>query len=185
MCGWRKLMPEDMKNIKRRFYWLGALQIAVGLLALTMPLLASLAIETMVGAMFLVIGIFQGWNAFLGFRGGENPWQQTVTAVISLMAGLVFLFHPLAGIITLSIFMAAFFMIDGVMKVLEYVRVRQMKGSFWIFISGLLGIVLAVLMWSNHLRGATIMGLVFGLNFTFSGIAFFLLAWNCPKEPIE
>lgn len=182
MFSGRRLTVQELKKLRRRFYALGFVQLVVGVLALLKPLAASLAIETFVGALFLVVGFFQGWNAFVGFREGEKPWQQTFVAAITFIAGLTFLFHPFAGVITLSIFLAAYFMVDGVMKVMEFFRVRSLKGAFWVLLSGVLGIILAIMMWSNYLRGAAILGIVFGVNFTFAGIAFILLARSCSEK---
>ena len=172
---------DDLKKSKKRFYWIGGIMLAIGLLSLAMPLLASFAIETMVGFLLLSVGLCNAFGSFTGFKNGDKPWQQTFMAVISFAAGFIFLTHPLAGVFTLSILLAAYFMVDGVTKVVEYFRIREIGGSIWILVSGALGIILAFMMWRNFFTGAAVIGVILGIDLVFSGVSFLLLGKGCSE----
>ena len=103
------MFKEDFVKSKRRFYVVGAIMLALGFVSLSMPLLASFAVETMIGCLLLAVGLGSAFGAFSAMRSGDSPWQQAFMAVISVAAGVVFLTHPLAGVMTLSMLLSAYF----------------------------------------------------------------------------
>jgi uncharacterized membrane protein HdeD (DUF308 family) len=172
---------ENLIKSKRRFYLIGGIMSLLGLLSLSMPLLASFAIETLIGCLILAVGVCQAVNALKGFGEGDRPWQSTFMAVISFAAGAIFLLHPLAGIITIGILLSAYFMADGITKVIEYFRLREINGSGWVLVSGILGIILSVMMWKNFFTGASMVGIILGINLLFSGISLIILGRGCSR----
>ncbi len=172
---------DNLTKSKKRFYLVGGLMLLLGFLSLSMPLMASFAIETLIGGLLMAVGICQAVSALRGFGDGDKPWQSTFMAVISFAAGLIFLIHPLAGVMTISVLLAVYFMVDGITKVIEYLRLREINGSVWILISGILGIILALMMWKNFFTGAAIIGIILGINLTFSGISLIILGRGCSK----
>ncbi|MDD4159315.1 MAG: HdeD family acid-resistance protein [Synergistaceae bacterium] len=176
-----KFSKEDLKKNKKRFYLIGGLMLFLGFISLSMPMLASFAVETIVGMLLIAVAFAQGWSSFRGFRDGGRPWQETIMAVAAMAAGFIFLIHPVAGVMTLSIILAAYFMADGVTKVVEYFRIREINGSVWILVSGLLGVILSVMMWKNLFTGAAVIGIILGINLVFSGISLIILGRGCSK----
>lgn len=172
---------EDFAKNKRRFYIVGAIMLVLGFISLSMPLLASFAVETMIGCLLLAVGLGSAFGAFGAVRSGDSPWQQAFMALISFAAGIVFLTHPLAGVMTLSMLLSAYFLIDGVTKIVEYFRIREIYGSLWILLSGALGVILAFMMWNNILTGAAMIGVVLGADLVFSGVSLILLGRGCSK----
>lgn len=170
---------EDFAKNKRRFYLVGAIMLVLGFVSLSMPLLASFAVETMIGCLLIAAGLGSAFGAFGAVRSGDSPWQQAFMAVISIAAGVIFLTHPLAGVMTLSMLLSAYFLIDGVTKVVEYFRIREIGGSLWILLSGLLGVALAFMMWNNVITGASMIGIMLGVDLVFSGFSFILLGRGC------
>ena len=53
------LTKEDLLKNKTRFYWTGALMLFTGFIALWMPLMASFAIELLLGWLLGVAGCAQ------------------------------------------------------------------------------------------------------------------------------
>lgn len=172
---------EDFAKNKRRFYIVGAIMLVLGFVSLSMPLLASFAVETIAGCLLLAVGLSSAFGAFSAVRSGDSPWQQAFMAFISFAAGVVFLTHPLAGVMTLSVLLAAYFLFDGATKIVEYFRIREIGGSPWILFSGLLGVILAFMMWNNVLTGAAMIGIMLGVDLVFSGLSFILLGRGCSK----
>lgn len=171
---------DDLAKSKKRFYWVGGIMLVIGFLSLAMPMLASFAIETMVGFFLLAVGFGNAFGAYSALRIGDSPWQQAFMAFISIAAGVIFLIHPVAGVMTLSILLAAYFLIDGVTKIVEYFRVKSIGGSLWIMLSGILGIILAFMMWQNVFTGAAVIGIILGINLIFSGMSLSCLAAAAP-----
>ena len=176
-----KFSKEGLTKSKRRFYLIGGLMLLLGFISLSMPLLASFAIETIVGMLLIAVGFAQGWSAFRGFSDGSAPWMETIMAIAAMASGFIFLVHPVAGVMTLSIILAAYFMADGATKVVEYFRIREINGSIWILVSGILGIILSIMMWKNLFTGAALIGIILGINLTFSGMSLIILGRGCSK----
>ncbi len=176
-----KCSREEFAKNKKRFYIVGTLMIVLGFLSLSMPMLASFAVETMIGCLLLTVGLGSAFGALGAARSGDNPWQQAFMALISIAAGVIFLAHPLAGVMTLSMLLSAYFLTDGVTKIAEYFRIREINGAVWILLSGVLGILLAFMMWKNILTGAVMIGIVLGVHLLFSGVSLILLGRGCAK----
>ena len=102
-------------------------------------------------------------------------------AVAAMAAGFIFLIHPMAAVMTPTIILATYLMADGITKIIEYFRVREIEGSVWILISGYLGIILSVMMWKNLFTRAAVIGIILGINLVFSGISLILLGRGCSK----
>ncbi len=174
-----KCSKEDFAKNKKRFYLVGAVMLLIGFVSLSMPLLASFAVETVVGCLLLAVGFGSAFGAFGAVRSGDSPWQQAFMAVISIIAGIIFLTHPLAGVMTLSMLLSAYFLVDGVTKVIEYFRIREIGGSLCILLSGALVSILAFKMWKNFFTCASMIGIVLGIDLVFSGMSLILLGRGC------
>ena len=170
-----------LEKSKKRFYWTGGLMLAVGFVSLAAPMLASIAVETLCGFLLLAIGAANGAGAYSAVRAGGSPWQTAFMAVISFLAGFIFLLHPLAGVMTLSILLSAYFLIDGITRIVEYFRLRVIGGSLWILLSGVLSVLLAFMMWQNYFTGASMIGVVLGINLIFGGMSLIMLGRGCSE----
>lgn len=169
------MASEDVKRLKRRYYWLGGTRFVAGVLSLTMLLFSFFSTSAFMGIVLLFGAISSGLNAFQGFRYGDGPWPQTFVALIALAAGLVFLFHPLAEVIMPSIFLAAFFFVNGMMKVMEFGRLYRIKGSFWILFAGMFEIALSLVLWSDFRAAEQMLGFMFSLSLIVTGISFIMM----------
>ena len=75
--------------------------IVLGTLAVMAPLVAGLAVTTLVGTLLIVGGVTHGIGAFRGGGVGHTFWQIIVT-VFYVGAGVYFLTHPLMALGTLT-----------------------------------------------------------------------------------
>ena len=171
----------SLEKARKRFYWTGGIMLVIGFISLSVPMLASFAVETFCGLMLMAVAFANGAAAFSAVRTGGSPWQSAFMAVISFAAALIFLIHPLAGMLTLSFLLSAYFFIDGVTRVIEFFRVRSIGGSVWILASGTLGIMLAVMMWKNYFTGISMIGIVLGIDLIFCGMSLLVLGRGCSE----
>ena len=179
MLLWEEISKESLAKGKRRSYLIGALSLIMGIISIAMPLLASFAVETLVGGLLFGIAVCEGIIAMRCFSDGSSPWLAVFMTVISFAAGLIFIIFPVAGVKTLSFLLAAYFLVDGIVKILEYARLHSIGGSIWLLISGLIGVVLAFMMWRNFFTGATVIGTLLGLNLIIGGLCFIVFGRGC------
>lgn len=170
MIGEDHLDANLEKTIKRRYYRLGCSYIAIGLISFVIPLFIEISARAFIGAAFLSLGGMMGWNAFDGFRTGDKPWGQTLISVTTWTAGLVLLFHPLSQVMMMGFFISTYFFVDGIMRVLEFVRLRTMKGSSWILIAGVLEVVFGFVSWGDVYNGMPMVKMMLSLYLIIAGV---------------
>jgi uncharacterized membrane protein HdeD (DUF308 family) len=168
--------PEELRRKKRKFFWIGLLMILVGICAVIMPLTASYAIETVLGVSLLIAGAGRLWTAFT-----EKSWMQVLLMILCVVSGVVMLTRPFVGMITLGSMLAAYFLIGGIAKCLDYFRFRDVFCSFGVFLSGLIDVFLAFIIWDNLFSAASAPGVLLGVNLIITGVSMMGLSWGCRR----
>jgi len=118
-----------------RFFALGIALLVFGTIALTMPLLTTIASVVWYGAFVLVAGVFETATVF-----GARRWSGVVLHLLSGIAGIVLgvllLAHPAAGAVGLTLAVAALFLVAGIARVAMAIVVRFPSWG-WALASGL------------------------------------------------
>ncbi|UIJ71705.1 HdeD family acid-resistance protein [Aurantimonas sp. HBX-1] len=161
-----------------KFYaFQGALMIGVGLLALLAPWAATLASTLFFGWLLVFGGIVGTVSAFRA-RGAPGFWSNLVLAVLALLLGLVIIYDPFAGSVTLTWMLALYFLMSGIINIAIAQAVRASTGRFWLLVvSGVINIALAIFLVMG-LPGTAVwaIGLFLGVSFISSGVALLLAA---------
>jgi uncharacterized membrane protein HdeD (DUF308 family) len=86
--------------------------------------------------------------------------------------------RPLQGVITLTIIMTVFFVVEGVAAILIALEYRRYLHSWsWTFFSGLINLVMAYLIWKGWPNSANwVIGLYVGINMVFLGLTLIMTA---------
>src|SRR5687768_2919072 len=92
---------------------LGIIQIIGGLVAIAIPIAGSLAAVAVFGAVLLVIGAMQLYQA-LSIRPVRNALLPALGGGFYVIAALLALLFPLEGALTLTIIVATLLIADGV-----------------------------------------------------------------------
>ena len=101
--------------------------------------------------------------------------------LLYLVAGVVLWRNPIAGVVTLTAFLAAVLVVDGVFRSILAFQIRPRPGWFWLLLGSIVGIVLGVMIWQQLPSSAvSILGLLLGINLVFSGFSFLMLAMSGP-----
>ncbi len=167
---------------------LGLVSVAFGIFALGNAVIASVAVTTMTGILFLFAGGFQ----IIGGLGAENGSGKIFGFLLgALMAflGLSFLFNPLEGLISLTLLVLAIVLASGVTRLIFAWRMRQTQYFWPMLISGALSVLLAGYVLANFATiGPEFLGILLGVELLFNGagliiLSFFMraVAKNAPK----
>ena len=151
--------------------------VVAGILALLYPLLSSVALVIFLGWLLIITGVLQGIS-LIGAQHVPHFWLQLVSVALSLVIGFLFVAHPGAGVITLVLLLVVFFIVEGISKIVFSLTIRPFPNWGWVLASGVLGIVLAVILWSSPQADVWFLGLLIGLQLIFEGIALGYLAWS-------
>lgn len=156
----------------------GIILVILGLAAIAIPSIATLAVEILVGWLFLISGI-AGWITTFWMGRVPGFWWSLVSAILGIAAGTVLLLWPLSGVLSLTLVLIVFFVIEGVasmMFALEHKR--ELSGRWgWMLASGIIDLILAAIIFVG-LPGtaAWAIGLVVGINMVFGGLALIAMA---------
>ncbi len=151
---------------------LGAITSLTGLLAIAFPFASTLTVELMVGSLFLTVGLFTTVHATME-RKAEGMWWELLIGLLHIAAGVAFLVNPLGGIIALTIMLGGVFVVEGVMRIMMALQMERSKRVFLLVASGALSVVLGGIVLAGMTNGAslTLLGVLLGVNFIFSGAA--------------
>ena len=174
--------PEDVNNLQsamsasvrehwKAFLFEGILLAVLGLAAMILPPLASLAVTIFLGWMFLISGVA---GLALTFWAREMPgfWWSLVSAALAIAVGIILLAQPVQGTLTLTIVVGVYFLAEGVatiMYALEHRRELSERWS-WLLIAGIMDLLIAaVIITGLPGSAAWAVGLLVGINLLFGG----------------
>lgn len=144
----RAAMPGvGLEELRANWRWLvglGIVWMVLGALAIIVPFGATLAFEILLGAIFAVGGVIQIAQAFR-LRNWKGYGTNMLGGVLALVLGVLLLVYPFQGVLTLTLFLGAFFIVSGVVQVISALQHRELRNWGWILASGILGIVVGVL----------------------------------------
>ena len=153
----------------KTFITLGVISVVLGFAALLFPFAATLAVELMLGAVLVAAGIAQVGHG-VQLRAWKGWGVLVVGGVLSALVGGLLLFFPLTGALSLTLLLAAFFLVGGVMRAFLAARVRPQSGWGWLLASGLLSAALGVIVLTQWPQAAQwLLGLLLGVDLIFSG----------------
>jgi uncharacterized membrane protein HdeD (DUF308 family) len=155
----------------RLFLIEGIALIVLGFLAVVVAPFASLAVTIFIGWLFLIGGVVSFVVTLFGHRMPGFLWS-FLSAAIAILAGGVLIWWPLRGVMSLTLVLSAFFILDGVMSIMYAIehRCNFSKTWGWIMASGIVDLLLAGLIISGLPGSATwAIGLIVGINFMFGG----------------
>lgn len=161
----------------------GIILVLLGAAAIIIPPIATLAIELLVGWLFLISGIVGLVTTFM-MRQAPGFWWSLFSAVLAVAAGVVLLVWPLSGVLSLTLLLVAFFILEGVATIMYALdHKRELSGRWgWLLASGIVDLALAAIIFAG-LPGtaAWAIGLLVGINMLFGGAALIGLALHARR----
>ena len=158
----------------------GIILVILGILAILVPPLATIAVTILIGWLFLISGV-AGLITTFGARHAPGFWWSLLSALLGIAAGLVLLVWPLSGAISLTLLLIVFFIIEGVLSIMYAVEhKRELTGQWgWMLVSGIIDLILAAMIWGGlPSTAAWALGLLVGINMLFGGSAMIAMAMH-------
>jgi uncharacterized membrane protein HdeD (DUF308 family) len=175
--GLRRQLASTIHAHWKLFLAQGIVMMILGFLAVAVPNIATLAVEIFVGWLFFAGGIFRAISVWHARQAPGFAWS-LLAAVLSVVLGLILIFHPLAGVLTLTMVLVAFFIIEGLASIVAAIEHRQHLRSWgWVLFSGIIDLLLAYLIWQGWPSSAAwAIGLLVGINMLFLGLSLVMTA---------
>ena len=138
-----------------------------------LPQLATYAIESVVGGLVLASGLL-GIVTAVRMRSVRGVRWALLSALLAIATGAILLRWPLGGALSLTIVVAAFFVIEGVASILlalDRKRIHSYRWG-WMLASGIVDLCLSgMILTGMPGTAAWAIGLLVGINLVLGGSA--------------
>ena len=150
---------------------LGTITIVLGVLAMMAPLMAGIAVALSVGFLLIAAGIMRTIFAFKCKSWGKGI-MVFLLGLLTLLVGFYMVSRPGAALATLTLFLAAYFVIDGIFEIIEAFDLKPIKGWGFMLFGGVVSLLLGIMIWRQWpISGAWAIGILFGIKMIFAGFA--------------
>ena len=174
----REAMRETVRRHSLWYLVQGALMVLGGVLALVYPIVSSVAVVLFLGWILILSGVVQGFS-LIGAKDVPHFWLQLVSVVLSVIVGVLFIRHPGEGLLTLTLLLIVFFMVEGFSKLIFALTIRPFPNWGWVLASGVIGILLSFYIWANlPVTAIWLLGVLIGIQLICEGAALGYLAWQ-------
>jgi uncharacterized membrane protein HdeD (DUF308 family) len=154
----------------------GILLVVFGMVAVGSPFFAAAVVSTVVAWLIILAGVV---HLMLGVRAhgaGSMIWKVLV-GLAYLCFGVYLILHPLLGVATLTLVLASLFLIEGVLNIILFFRMRAMGGSSWVLVDGIITLLLGgmiYMQWPSSSLWA--IGTLVGVSMIISGLSRVMLS---------
>lgn len=178
------MAEEIVRGIKRASGWsiaLGVLMIVLGFIAVMAPWEAGIAIVLIVGWTVIFSGGAQLLYAFRAHSGGRAILE-AILGLIYIGAGIYVLLHPVGGLLAITLLLASFLLVYGVIALVLAFRMRPYRGWGWVLVDGIITILLGILIWIHWPYNTEwVVGTLVGLSIIISGVTRLMVSLSVRK----
>ena len=174
---------QSVKEHWKLFLVEGIVLLLLGVGAILIPVLASLAAAIFLGWLFLIGGVVGAVTTLMA-RHAPGFWWSLVSAVVTIVAGLFLVGWPITGAVSITIVLAAYLVAEGIASMMfAYEHRGQMSGRWgWLFLNGVIDLAMAgIIVWLLPLAALWALGLIIGIDFIFGDASLIGMAFAARK----
>jgi len=163
----------------------GVLLIVLGMMAVGSPFLAAVAVNVAIAWLIVLAGVAHLILAFHAHGAGSLIWKLLV-GLAYLAFGTYLIMHPVLGVASLTLLLASLFLIEGILDVILFFKMRSLGGSSWVLFDGILTLLLGLmiyLQWPSS--SAWAIGILVGVSMIISGVTRVMLSLALRKVTTE
>ena len=173
-------MANEMARVRSAATWsivLSILMIIAGVLAIALPWVAGLAITAVLGWLLLLSGILHLVFAWRSHTARDVIFEILIGIVYGWI-GLYLLTRPVVALVSLTLALAIYLVIEGVLEIVLAVQHRSASTAWgWLLFDGIVTLLLAALIWSTWPASTPwVVGTLVGISMLFSGISRLMLS---------
>lgn len=160
---------------------LSILLILAGFFTLALPLLGGIGVAIFIGWALIVSGIAHLIFAWKGNSIGHGVWE-TLVGLAYLLTGFYMIAHPLAGLASLTLLLAIYLLLEGILEVVAFFQIRSRQGAVWLLFDGIVTLLLSGMIWA-HWPASSIwaIGTLVGISMLFSGFSRLMLSLGAKR----
>lgn len=159
----------------------GVLLIIFGMVAVGAPFLAAVAVNGLIAWLIVLAGVVHLMLAFRAHGAGSMIWKLLV-GLAYLCFGIYVITHPVLGVASLTLILAVLFLIEGVLDIILFFKMRSAGGASWMLIDGVITLLLGLLIYIHWpSSSAWAIGTLVGVSMIISGISRVMLSLTFRK----
>ncbi len=183
LSDFQNAVRTALRENRKWFVFQGIVMLILGCLAVAEPVIASVAVDIYIGWLFMFSGVLGLVAMFSASDASAFLWM-LLTAALSLAVGIMLIWKPAEGTVSLTLVLTAFFIAEGAFQIAASLSYRDiMPDSWgWLLASGISDLVLAGLIiyfWPES--ASWTLGLVVGINLITTGLAILMTAIEVDK----
>jgi len=159
----------------------GVALIILGMLAVGSPFLAAVAVNAFIAWLLVLAGVVHMTVAFHTREAGSLIWRVLV-GLAYLSFGLYLIMHPALGVAALTLVLASLFLVEGILNIVLFFKLRSLRGSSWMLFDGIVTLLLGLLIYLRWPSGSVwVIGTLVGLSMIISGATRLMLSLGVRK----
>jgi len=166
------MSQEVLKTVRTAAGWsivLAILMIALGCLAIFMPMVTGITASIFFAWILLISGFVYFFYAFTAEGAGGVLWRLLI-GVLYIIGGLYLMFNPAIALESLTFALAVILGCEGIFQLIGFFAVRALPGAGWLLFDGIISVLLAVYIGNGWPANSSwVLGTVVGVNLLFSG----------------
>jgi uncharacterized membrane protein HdeD (DUF308 family) len=178
-------LRHEIEAIRGNWLWLvllGASLIVLGLVALSAPVLASVATAVALGTLFFVSGMFEIAGSFWT-RHWSGMLVVLLSGILTAVLGFLMVSSPIKADIALTVLIASVLLVGGIFKISAALS-HRIGAWLWLVLSGGIDVLLAVVIWQAFpLSSFVVPGVLLGINMVFRGVTWVMIGLTVKKLP--
>jgi uncharacterized membrane protein HdeD (DUF308 family) len=167
----------------RMFFFEGVVLVVLGIVALILPPLASIAVAIMFGWVLFLGGAFGLITTLVG-RHAPGFWWAILSSLVAIVAGVLLFGWPAGGALSLTVILTGFLAADGILTIMLSLEYRRALHSrwLWLLINGVIDLFLAAIIFVGlPASAAWAIGIIVGVDMLFGGSS--LIAMSLAARP--
>jgi uncharacterized membrane protein HdeD (DUF308 family) len=180
------MIRHELEHLRAHWWWfliLGILLVVTGTVALVYPFVASVAVVLVLGMSLLVSGVATIVTSFWAGKWSAMLLQLLV-GVFYAVVGFLIMDKPLESTATMTLVVAAMFLIVGIMRSVAALTIRFPQWG-WALLSGVLTTLVGLAIYKNYPETAIwAIGMLVGIQLLFDGWFWIMLGAAIRRLPV-
>jgi uncharacterized membrane protein HdeD (DUF308 family) len=154
----------------------GVSLIVLGMLAVGSPFIAAVAVNALIAWLIVLAGVVHLTVAFHTREAGSLIWRLLVGLAYVCFGGYL-IARPALGVVSLTLVLASLFLVEGILNIVQFFRMRSLQGSSWVLIDGIITLLLGLMIYTQWpSSSAWAIGTLVGVSMIFSGVTRVMLS---------
>jgi uncharacterized membrane protein HdeD (DUF308 family) len=154
----------------------GVSLIILGMLAVGSPFVAAVAVNVVLAWLIVFAGAVHLTVAFHTREAGSLIWRLLV-GLAYVFFGVYLLARPALGVASLTLVLASLFLVEGVLNIILFFRIRSLQGSSWVLIDGIITLLLGLMIYTQWPSSSLwAIGTLVGVSMIISGVTRVMLS---------